>query len=475
MDEKMRMLLPGFLLSLLWLISPTSAQLPNNACSQYFEYLSFNQQFIGHISVRLNPQFENVLVVEFSQRGAYTWSYVGSLTLLDSDEQTNSNLRFGEPINYRVDFPLPSSPPKVTQIRLNNQVLCSAAQYPLPRTAITLTHKLTSPQPLSFLGPNRIPTGVNPPWSALPNEPQPVYNIEEIPYQELTTPRTRPVAQPQTDLGSRAAPKPRPDQVEQSLSSICGRERALTTPLIFQGEQLQRGQLPWLVGIYERSLDNGLPFFCGGTLLSSWTVLSAAHCFRFPGRDLPANRTVISLGRNTIDIVSAGELRDVSQLVFHEEYEPRSAQADIVLIRLAKQVAFNDFIVPICLWSENYPLQLPSGYKTYVAGWGADENGNTNTKVAKIIDTNIVTEADCLRELPRRLVQPKTICAKRDNAGPCGSDGGGGLMLRENNVWLLRGVISLGLTKDNTCDLSKAALFTDVAKHIAWVRQNMWE
>lgn len=111
----------------------------------------------------------------------------------------------------------------------------------------------------------------------------------------------------------------------------------------------------------------------------------------------------------------------------------------------------------------------------YVAGWGADENGNVNTQFSKITDTNVVSESDCLRESVRSLVQPNTICAKRVGAGPCASDGGGGLMLRDNNVWLLRGVISLGLQKNNTCDLSRPSIYTDVAKHIAWLRQNMWE
>lgn len=136
--------------------------------------------------------------------------------------------------------------------------------------------------------------------------------------------------------------------------------------------------------------------------------------------------------------------------------------------------SFNNYIVPICLWNANFPLQLPSGYKTYVAGWGADELGNANTKLSKITDTNIVTEANCLRELPAGLVQTNNLCAKRVGAGPCASDGGGGLMLRENNLWLLRGVIAASRTNGTTCDLTRPAVYTDVAKYITWVQQNMW-
>lgn len=65
----------GILLLLTCSMSPTWAQqLPSVACPEYFEYLSFNGEFIGHIAVRHDPLFEtNNLRVEFSQYGAYEW------------------------------------------------------------------------------------------------------------------------------------------------------------------------------------------------------------------------------------------------------------------------------------------------------------------------------------------------------------------------------------------------------------------
>lgn len=65
----------GIWLLIRYAASPTWAQqLPAVACPEYFEYLSFNGEFIGHIAVRHDPLYEtNNLRVEFSQYGAYDW------------------------------------------------------------------------------------------------------------------------------------------------------------------------------------------------------------------------------------------------------------------------------------------------------------------------------------------------------------------------------------------------------------------
>lgn len=140
---------------------------------------------------------------------------------------------------------------------------------------------------------------------------------------------------------------------------------------------------------------------------------------------------------------------------------------------------FGDYIKPICLWSENFQLQLPSGHTLYVAGWGADEKGNGNTRIAKMTDTNIITETECLLGLKSpgsgTQVTANTICARNSQgAGPCTGDSGGGLMLQENNVWVLRAVISAGQALANRCDLTQPVIYTDLARHIDWVRQNIW-
>ncbi|XP_034489087.1 putative serine protease 42 [Drosophila innubila] len=477
---------------LLWLTTLTAGQqVPPIACPQYFEYLSFNREFVGRITIQHDPQYqENTVRVEFSQRGLLGSSYVGSLSLWDDEETVKYKLRNGHPIQYRVDFPTPGVLPKLTLLMINDDVLCRASPYPPSSVSLSLSHSLRSTTvPLFSAGPQR-PQFI-PQFPRQDQGPQrPTWQQEDRRVPQAPVPAPVPVPAPQPVATPAPAPAPRPASPRPTtapvtggqdlvqLSGICGREKSVTSPLIFHGTQVARGQLPWMVALFER-VENGISFFCGGTLISASTVVSAAHCFRFGSRDLPASRAAVSLGRNTLDLVSAGELRQVSVLTIHEEYTPDNyTDADIALLRLASPVSFGDYIKPICLWNENYLLQLPSGHRSYAAGWGADELGNANTRLAKMTNTDIVTETECLRRLAEssKRVTSRTICAiNKQGAGPCTGDSGGGLMLQENDVWLLRGVISAGSPSlANRCDLSKPVIYTDLARHITWLRQHMW-
>ena len=59
------------------------------------------------------------------------------------------------------------------------------------------------------------------------------------------------------------------------------------------------GQYPWQVALVERSVG-GTSYFCGGTLISTGLVLTAAHC-------LYGNRDVITIILGHIDKVNESQ------------------------------------------------------------------------------------------------------------------------------------------------------------------------
>lgn len=176
---------------------------------------------------------------------------------------------------------------------------------------------------------------------------RPIWEGNVVQPQKAIPQVSNPVPAPPRQAPTQPAPRPRPrpqpapssgGQGLGQLSTICGREGPVTSPLLHFGSQVRRGQLPWMAALYERGPD-GLRFFCGGTLISASTVLSAAHCFVYAERNLPPSRVGVSLGRNTLDLVSDGLLGEVSVLMVHEEYSPRNySNADIALLKLSSPV-----------------------------------------------------------------------------------------------------------------------------------------
>ncbi|KAH8383537.1 hypothetical protein KR009_009228 [Drosophila setifemur] len=492
----------GFLVIVLNIATGLGQNLPHIACPEIFRYLEYRGEYIGHLSVYLDPMVEeNIVRVNLSQRGRRPPETPGALTLLDDENTIRYNLRNNERLSYRIDFPTPGVVPKLTMISVNGEVLCRSSEYGAPSIRLSLSRFLKVDGPLMPLQPQRPrpiprpqpqPQQPQRPFINQPQQPQrPFINETRQPQWSQQIPAAEPEPEPQVFTPQPTRPTSPPTQRPRTttssgnipqtigqLNGICGREKSIQTPFIHNGDVVERGQLPWMVALLEH-VGKEYNFLCGGTLISARTVISAAHCFRFGSRNLPSSRTTVSLGRNSLDFVSPGALKGVSLLLLHEQYDPQIyTDADLALLQLSEHVVFDAFIRPICLWNDNFLLDLPSGHKSYVAGWGEDEKGNRNSRLAKMTDVDIITQPECrgnLSEENARFVTSRTICASSSrSSGPCSGDSGGGLMLQEQDIWMMRGVVSAGQRLGNRCDLTQPVIYTDLARHIDWLRQHMW-
>ncbi|XP_050340265.1 serine protease gd-like [Bactrocera neohumeralis] len=453
-------------------ITANAQEIPSIACPNYFQYLNYGNGYIGRITLPLSMSSTR-LDVRFSQRYPVQSNYYGRLSLFESQQTTLNNLARGLPISYRVDFPFTNVVPKLTRITVNGVTVCAASEYPPPSTALDLQHTLqtatvrgTSPLNSNFdpgfrTDANSIPTQI---VNRFPQQTQQIIGQQPQVTRQRPAPNN-PFLQPST----RRTPAP--------ADNTCGVEGISATPFIHGGIQISRGQFPWLTAIYQKLSSSGLRFLCGGSLVSANTVITAGHCFKL--KSLSASQIVVYLGRHNLDNYGeAGAVsRDIRNLIIHPDYNGNSLpDADIAILHMQSSVAFSQFIRPICLWSEAADTSFVVGQTAYVAGWGADERGHEVSALPKMVDTSIVSDNDCLRssEVFTRITTPRTICAgNRDGTGPCMGDSGGGLMLNRNGAWMLRGIVSAGLTTQGQCDLSQYVIYCDLAKHFSWVRSNI--
>lgn len=257
--------------------------------------------------------------------------------------------------------------------------------------------------------------------------------------------------------------------------------------MVVGGESVKRGAWPWLVAVYIKDTNSGnLSFNCGGNLVSTRTVITAAHCLRTSKRTFRSNEVFVFLGRFNIRDQSevGGKEVQVEQIIVHSDYMSKdsSYDADIAVIILLERVKFTEFIRPICLWYGSDSLSSIVGQLGTVVGWGRDGMGNILTPEPKKINIPVVSDAECLRssDTYRYITSQRTFCAGgRDGRGPCNGDSGGGMAFMRNKKWnkkwMLRGIVSASLADPivNTCDLGEYVVFTDVAKHVSWIKTHM--
>ncbi|GAB0097621.1 hypothetical protein DMENIID0001_132810 [Sergentomyia squamirostris] len=205
---------------------------------------------------------------------------------------------------------------------------------------------------------------------------------------------------------------------------------------------------------------------------------------KFDRLSLPPTRIIETIGV----IISSGGQHSLkrpydkgTQIVYpdsiniHKDYGVQKAQdSDIAVVVLAEAIHYTTYIRPACLWTGSVSKDALVGFVGSIAGWGRDEEGNFYTELPRRAELPVVSDADCLRSNQAfpKLTSEVTFCAgARNGSGPCSGDSGGGFLLKRNNKWTVRGIVSLALTDRETdsCNLNEYVIFTDIVTFIPWI------
>lgn len=131
---------------------------------------------------------------------------------------------------------------------------------------------------------------------------------------------------------------------------------------IINGENALLNSWPWVVSLRLRSGAQINEHICGGSLIYSNYVLTAAHCvFKRTARKL-----AVIVGSNSLDSVE--HVYYVSELVYHSEFDKNEIINDIALLKLEKHVTFSDSVSTICL-PESFDHTIIFDKNVVVVGW----------------------------------------------------------------------------------------------------------
>jgi len=241
----------------------------------------------------------------------------------------------------------------------------------------------------------------------------------------------------------------------------CGRQSITpSTQRIVGGVEAIANSWPWVVSLQLRD------HFCGGALIDTRHVLTAAHCLTTA---IDSQIRVIA-GLHERKNSNTGRTQNigVSRIFKHEEYNTVTQTNDIAILRLSQPVKLNNYVDLICLPGPD-PQESTA---VTVAGWGTIyKNSPLATSLRQV--TIQVANTQASAAYPAYFNVQQQIGAGIPYVGgkdSCQGDSGGPLMYNNNGQWYLSGVVSFG----TECALSHyPGVYTRTSAYLNWIRSKI--
>ncbi|CAF1576171.1 unnamed protein product [Adineta ricciae] len=247
-----------------------------------------------------------------------------------------------------------------------------------------------------------------------------------------------------------------------SAACGCSKNSAILSRIV-GGEAANASTWGWAVSI---SIDNN--YLCGGSIISSSWILTAAHCVN----GYAASKVTIYAGSTRRWVGS--QTRIVSQIIIHSSYDTDTYENDIALLKLGTALTMSDTAIStICLPSVSSATlaagEWPAAGTTVVAvGWGTLSEGGAlpSTLQQVTLQTISYQASSCSSSITDSRTQ---LCAGVSGGGKdtCQGDSGGPLvMFSSSKQWVLVGLTSNGI---GCAQANYAGIYTRVAAYEDWL------
>ncbi|KAL1129162.1 hypothetical protein AAG570_013693 [Ranatra chinensis] len=247
----------------------------------------------------------------------------------------------------------------------------------------------------------------------------------------------------------------------------------IKTPTYVDGES-EFGEYPWQVAILKKDPQESV-YVCGGTLIDSLHILTAAHCIKsYTAYDLRVRLGEWDVNHD-VEFYPYEE-RDVSLVQIHPEFYAGTLYNDLAVLRMDRPVqpGLTPHISPACIPDLRMDF---TGSRCWTTGWGKDAFGDYGKyqNILKEVDVPVLSHQQCQAQLQQtRLgydfkLHHGFICAGgEEGKDACKGDGGGPMVCERGGVWHLVGVVSWGV---GCGQLGVPGVYVKVAHYLPWIRQ----
>jgi secreted trypsin-like serine protease len=213
---------------------------------------------------------------------------------------------------------------------------------------------------------------------------------------------------------------------------------------IVGGAPASIGEYPYFVSLQSSTGGTG-DFFCGGSLMSTTKVLTAAHCVN---GDSAAGLQVV-IGGTTLSGSDVGVVRNVSAVNVDPAFDPSRLTNDVAILTLATPITRADTTVQWLRLAQGNELGLVDpGDTSTVIGHGTTSFGGPTSN--QLLEVAVPIQSDATMSAPSRygsLFDGPTMVGAGPLAGgqdSCQGDSGGPLLITSTPQDIQIGDVSWG-------------------------------
>ena len=143
--------------------------------------------------------------------------------------------------------------------------------------------------------------------------------------------------------------------------------------------------------------------YCGGAVISNYTILTAAHCFFFYRlrnfHIVRRNKTKIRLGdqrhNDKYDVLA--KTYEINTVIGHPKYIGRGPKHDLAIVFTKEPIMFNPRIKPVCIPTvfDNTPDKY-TGENVKLAGYGFYDSTSPFSDYLREASFQVMSETSCL-------------------------------------------------------------------------------